>query len=144
MFIDNKAYNTPAIYSLSDLRIALFKYCYSNPVQIERLKEKILSEIDCLGLEYDPSTYTFTIKIKKTSMRRHYKFVNQPQFYYSIITNVFARFISENYDMLVANTGDIFDDPSAALHQLGQISGEGLSMLAHISCISDNIVLIKL
>ena len=144
MFIENKAYNTPAIYSLSDLRFALFKYCYCYTSQIERLKELILGEIDCLGLDYDPSTYTFIIKIKKTSMRRHYKFVNQPQFYYNIVTRVFARFISENYDLLVANTGDIFDDPAAALHQLGQISGEGLSMLAHISCISDNIVLIRL
>lgn len=149
MYIDDRDYQTNDMNNVMRIRCALFNAFYSNEVMINTLQDTITQYIECLSIDYDNTKYAFTLKIKKTAMRRmHNRFIHQPSFYYPIISNIFLNFIS-NYRLLLANTiknDGKSKDPAEAYDIVNELiaNPSSLSLLAHVSCISDNIVIINL
>ena len=84
MFIDSKQYKTDLV-DVNNLRYLLFTNFYNNPNYIDMLKEIINKNIECLGIDYSFVDFAFTIKIKKTTMRKMYRFRHNPIFYHQFI-----------------------------------------------------------
>lgn len=143
MFINDKSYSTnlPDTHSI---RYILFLKYY-NTVYIEKLKEIISKYIDCLSIDYDSYKYSFIVKIKKTSMRKLHgpRFTHQPTSYYPIISEIFFNFINEIKDGLKNELMTLNQDP-LIVDRLLTSDGTKLNNLCHITCISDNILIINL
>lgn len=142
MFIDNKLYSSNLI-DIDNMRYILNNTLYRDMAAIECLKQIICKYIDCLGIEFSPSEFSFTIKIKKTSMRKISGFKHMPDYYYQTIPSIFKEFISSHEQNVLQGLRTIYQDPYSAL----QYYYNNLSILAnlcHLTCISDNIIIIKL
>ena len=129
------------------IRYILFKYFYSNPVYIEQLNQIINKNIDCLSVEYDNLNYTFTIKIKKTSMRKIRGFSHDPIFYYHLLPGIFKEFINNNISLIEYYlTERVSNDKTTINHCMNNLYSDiyCLNNICGISCLGDNILLIKL
>lgn len=142
MFIENKQYRTDLI-DINRLRYLLFTNFYGKMEYIQKLTEIINKNIDCLGIDYCSRNYTFTVKIKKTAMRKQHKFRHNPGFYYQIIPNIFSEFIKMNEQDVISVLGTVYDDPYTVVQYLYN-NPMMLCNLCYVSCISDNIIFIKL
>lgn len=142
MFIENKQYKTDLV-DIHNLRYLLFSHLYSNPAFIQNLTDIISRNIECLSVEYSPSKYMFTIKIKKTSMRKFHGFDHNPNFYYQLIPNIFLEFIKTNEQIILECLRERYDNPIDIINQL-YANPYILSNICQVSCIADNILVIKL
>ena len=144
MIIGNTAYSTT---DLGD--VLVFRHCIFNLFQnnnyIQQLKDIISRHIDCLEIRYDQCTFTFYIKIKKTAMRKCHGFNHDPIFYYSKIQDIYKEFIScnENY-IIPAVTQELHMTSPNEVSRLIYERSPMLANLCHVSCISDNVVVIRL
>ena len=142
MFIDNKPYPSN-LTDVDNMRYILNNTLYKDTNAIESLKQIITRYIDCLGIEFSPVNFTFTIKIKKTAMRKMSGFKHMSDYYYQTIPNIFREFISSHEQNVLQGLRTIYPDPYSALqYYYNNISI--LANLCHLTCISDNIVIIKL
>jgi len=129
------------------IRYILFKYFYSNPVYIEQLNQIINRNIDCLSVEYDNLAYTFTIKIKKTSMRKIRGFNHDSMFYYHLIPGIFKEFVDANIVPIRQYLKERVGNDEVAISQyINNLYSDiyCLNNICGISCLGDNILLIKL
>ena len=134
MYIEGQLYQYH-LSKINEIRFILFKTLYPDMNCIEELKQCIANNIETLSIDFDPSDFSFTVKIKKTAMRRIKGFNHSPIFYYSLINNVFVQFINENKERIRAqypNIGELTTETSL------------FHYLATISCFDDNIVIVKL
>lgn len=147
MFINENNLYTD-LSDINTLRYLLIRDLYIDKNYIEILINIISKCIEVLSYEYDPASYTITIKIKKTSMRKNFgnKFTNNPAFYYQLMPNIFAEFLNINKENIIRSLSSKYDDPISAYdyimlknHKYGLLNN-----LCHISCFSDNIIYIKL
>lgn len=142
MFFDDRQFSTDLV-QVNDVRYVLFTKLYSNMDCIQQLSNIISERIDCLGIEYNPNTFSFVIKIKKTAMRKNFKFSNQPTFYYGLIPDIFMMFIKNNEQAVLDGLKENYEDPNSVLAYIYSNPGI-MGNLCHVSCISDNIVVFKL
>lgn len=142
MFIENVRFSTN-MTDINKIRYLLFTNFYNNSMYIEQLKEIINRHIECISVEYSSSDYTFTIKIKKTAMRKLPGFVHNPNYYYHTIPNIFKEFISNNKQSILHVLRMMYNDPSQVLEQIYD-NHFIMANLCHTTCIADNIVVIKL
>ena len=142
MFIEDKQYKIDLV-DINNVRYLLFSNLYSNPVFIQNLSDIIARHIDCLSIEYSPTTYTFTVKIKKTSMRKLHRFYHDPSFYYQMIPGIFMEFIKGNEQIITKCLRERYDNPEYVIAQL-YTNPYNLANLCQVSCIADNILVIKL
>ena len=142
MFIDDKKYQTN-LADINSLRYLLFTNFYNNMSYIQNLTEIISKNIECLGIDYSAFEYSFTIKIKKTAMRRMHLFKHKPDFYYQIIPAIFNEFIKNNEQEVLKALSTRYDNPYRVLQYLYETPGF-LANLCHLTCIDDNIIIIKL
>lgn len=142
MIIDNVKYPTNMV-DIHNIRYLLFKNLYGDNAFIQSLTDAIARNIECLSIDYSASTYTFTIKIKKTAMRKVYGFDHDPNFYYQIVSNIFKEFIQYNEPAVCTVLGEIYPNPKEVLNYL-YINYLNMANLCHASCIADNILVIKL
>lgn len=142
MIIDNVKYPTDMV-DIHNIRYLLFKNLYGNGAFIMSLTDIIARNIECLGIDYSASTYTFTIKIKKTAMRKIYGFEHNPNFYYQIISNIFKEFIQQNELAVRMALAEKYYNPKEILDNL-YVNYLNMANLCHVSCIADNILVIKL
>lgn len=142
MIIDKHSYETD-LTLVNEIRYILFTKVYNDITSIKSLTDVISHSIDCLSIEYDHMSYTFTIKIKKTSMRKIHGFNHNPNFYYAVVSDIFKLFLDMNENTIVDALSVKFTDPIAIFVNLLH-SPSKLSNLCHVSCISDNIIVIKL
>ena len=128
---------------IQNIRYLLFTNLYGNIVYINSLKEIISRYIDCLSIDFDSSSYKFTIKIKKTSMRKNSGFENDPNYYYRILPNIFYDFIQSNKEMICQIFDHNMDNGEEIINSLCNQT-YCLSNLCQVTCMGDNIVNIKL
>lgn len=145
MFINNKDYRTDMV-DIQSLRYLLFLNLYGSEVIIESLSNIISKHIDCLNIEYCPSSYTFTIKIKKTAMRKYHGFDHDPKYYYTIIPSIFKEFIqtNANYVSKALEAKYPIREIPLIMDKLINSDYYCLANMCHISCIADNILIMKL
>lgn len=143
MFIDNVNYKTD-LTDIQNIRYLLFLNLYGNKVYTDMLLNIISRHIDCLSIDYSPNEYTFTIKIKKTTMRKYHGFDHNPNYYYNTIHNIFKEFINQNSsvieDILRSNN---YSNPKEIINKFNN-GIYCIENLCHVSCIADNILVIKL
>lgn len=148
MFINENNYSTNTLSTMNDLREIIFKNLYTDPDCINRLMGIIPKYIECLSVDYDPQFYTITIKIKKTALRKTYgrSFYHIPQFYYQFIPNIFIEFLINDLNIrgkLIQAIGEKYQDPYEELNRILMFK-ESFINLCQVSCLSDNIIVIKL
>lgn len=112
-----------------NLRYILIKYIY-NKESISELGEIIKKYIPCLNLEFDENRYTFTLKIKKTEIRKIPGFTHDPIFYYKLLSTVFMEFVN----LKIKEIASI----------LQNIPYNEVSTLYTVTCIGENLITIKL
>ena len=123
---------------VSYLRHDLNHHLYGNQLIILDLMDIIRTTIDPVSIEFDVATYSFFIKIKKTNMKKNKGFTNIPEFYYgNFIIPVFLEFIQTHYNDIVNlrdpfMTDMVISNPSALIN------------ICHVTCLSDNMVVVKL
>ena len=142
MFIDNVNYRTD-LTDIQNIRYLLFLNLYGNEAYINSLSEIIAKHIDCLSIDYNNYTYTFTIKIKKTAMRKYHNFDHSPNYYYQIIHNIFKEFINNNIYIISNILKSKFSNPQEVIDKFNS-ELYCIENLCHVSCIADNILIIKL
>ncbi len=142
MFIDNANYETN-LTDIQNIRYLLFLNLYGNEAYINLLSEIIAKHIDCLSIDYNSNNYTFTIKIKKTAMRKYHGFNHNPNYYYQIIHNIFKEFISNNLDIISYILKSKYSNPQEIINKFNA-GVYCIENLCYVSCIADNILIIKL
>lgn len=143
MYINNYPYNTSNISLLAEMRYLLFNTVYSNMDYIEDLKRIIGKYISVLNIDYSPETFSFTIKVKKTGMRRICRFRHTPEFYYAFIPSIFREFITLHKNDIISPKMLFKYNPSELLDYV-LADNNVMVNLCNISCMFDNIVIIKL
>lgn len=128
----------PLYRFVSVLRHTLNSHFYNNQSILVDLIETIRNTIDPVSVEFDILSYSLFIKIKKTAMKKNKGFANTPEFYYNnFIIPVFSEFIKSHYTDIAMKT-----DPDMLTMVLSNPSV--LLNICHITCISDNMLIIKL
>lgn len=147
MFIGEDSYPTD-LTCINNVRLWLMEM-YQIPENIMALESIIAKYIDCLNMVYDQENYCIIIKIKKTGVKKMFgrEFHHDSEFYYSIIPEIFYDFLFNDqsiYRALINLLRVVFDDRYVdALNYLKQ-NKMALMDLCHVSCLSDNIVMLKL
>lgn len=144
MFIDNTQYQTD-LGTVNHIRCILFTIFYNDSTIIESLKEFISRNIECLGIDFSPTDFAFTIKIKKTAMRKLNGFEHCPRYYYQTVSKIFSEFISAHEHKLML--GLKITHPDVDPYQMLQYIYNNQAIMAnlcYVTCISDNILVIKL
>lgn len=143
MYIHNNYFKTD-LTDLNAIRTILCTHFYSNPLYLTELQNLIAGNLETLNIEYNPNEFSIYVRIKKTAMKKFYRFRHNPDFYYHITPQIFASFIGNHkYEIvsLLNNTGILNADQS--VDNL-LINKQRLSNLCHITCIADNIIIFKL
>lgn len=146
MNVNNKQYDIN-LTSINTLRYLLFTNFYSDRNYIDQMLNIIQTNIECLDINFDPQFFTVTVKIKKTAMRKMPKFKHEPNYYYMPIQNIFKQFIQANEVLVRAYLSrTLGDDMTAAQSYLNYLYATPsiLANLCHVSCMADNILVIKL
>lgn len=145
MFIENDFYKTD-LTSTNSIRYALFTNLYSDPSCIQNLCDIISKYIDNLGIDFDPSNYMITVKIKKTSIRKMYgtKFIHRPEFYYQFIPMIFGEFFNNHKDKIIAILSANYPNPYDIFNKFISDSNVSMPTMCHITCLFDNVITIKL
>lgn len=119
------------------LKILFYKEIYSNPQYIDYLTNLLL-QTDIFSVEYNDKV--FTLKIKKTTIKKKYDHNHDSIFYYTIINDVFIDFIShfrsEISSLLSINNINI------SINDI--LNSNIISGLYNIATVSNNIVFLKL
>lgn len=146
MIVNNKQYDIN-LDDINRLRYLLFTNLYSDGRYIEQLLGIIQANIEALDITFDPQFFTITVKIKKTAMRKMPRFKHEPNYYYVPIQNIFKTFIQSNEvlirTLLSRTLGDDINKAQAYLNYL-YLTPVILANLCHVSCMADNILVIKL
>ena len=144
MFIENTQYQVD-LATVNNIRYILCTNIYCNPTTIASLEEIIRRNIDCLGIEFSTENFSFMVKIKKTAMRKIKGFNHTPNFYYQTISKIFTEFIS-TYEQNILQAIKI-KHPDVDPYQMLQYVYNNQAIMAnlcHVTCISDNTIIIKL
>lgn len=142
MTIENVNYQTDML-DVHNIRYLLFRYLYGDMSYIQNLSSIIERHIECLNNDYSAAFYTFTIKIKKTAMRKFPGFEHNPNFYYQIISNIFKEFLQSNQNIVIEILKTKYQEPEAVLNNLYN-NYTLMANLCHVSCLADNVLIIKL
>lgn len=142
MVNENTQYQNDII-DINKIRYILFENFYSNFDYIKVLTDIISRYIECLSIDYSTTTFTYTIKIKKTAMRRLHGFVHDPIFYHSKVADIFREFIHANEYEISLVMMKQYEEPLKVLNYIYN-NPVLLANLCHVSCIADNILVIKL
>ena len=124
---------------VSSLRSTFNSHLYSDQAIILNLLEIMQRDINPISIEFDAVNYAFFIKIKKTNMNKTKGFNNTPEYYYNnFIIPVFLEFMNSYRNQILGVGVDPFlfdmvlNNPSTLLN------------ICHVTCLSDNMVSIKL
>lgn len=124
--------------NLTQLRLLFHTHVYNDITNIELLKTAISNHVDTISIDYDDLQKVFSIKIKKTTMKKDNKFEHNVFYYYNIFENIFLEFLLHNAHML--NTF-LKDTMYLSVDNILQ-NIKSLSTMYNIACVSDNIIVL--
>ena len=148
MRISNDEFTSINFKDFHRLRTILFQYFYPRNDVISILTGIIAKNIECINIEYDSYSYTFTLKVKKTEMKKpsRPRFVHCPVYYNKYISSIYHEFLSA----ISGELSQLFSamrktDPTDDMNVSKFLAEpESLCNLCIVTCMSDNIVMIKL
>ena len=144
MFVNTTQYDTPIMIDINKIRYILITNFYNDPSYIYSIKEIITKYIECNNIEFSLLDYAFNVKIKKTAMRKNRDFRHNPEFYYPIVSNIFMEFLSNNRQAIINALYPIYGDRSSIVLDIICCNHGVIANLCYLTCISDNLVIIKL
>lgn len=144
MFVNTTQYDTPIMIDINKIRYILITNFYNEPSYIYSIKEIIARYIECNNIEFNLLDYSFNVKIKKTAMRKNREFRHNPEFYYPIVSNIFMEFLSNNRQAIINALYPIYGDRSSIVLDIICCNHGVIANLCYLTCISDNLVIIKL
>ena len=144
MFVNTTQYDTPIMIDINKIRYILITNFYNDPSYIYSIKEIITKYIECNNIEFSLLDYAFSVKIKKTAMRKNREFRHNPEFYYPIVSNIFMEFLSNNRQAIINALYPIYGDRSSIVLDIICCNHGVIANLCYLTCISDNLVIIKL
>lgn len=145
MYINDKSYgDREDLITISSFRYLLNTSIYNQIDAINDLSMIIGGYIDCLTMDYNNMNRVFTIKIKKTSMKKMYSFQHNTAFYYNIIPSIFKDFLNKEKDSIIALLRTTCNNPIQTFNNIISKDNIILSGLCEVTCVSDNIIFIKL
>lgn len=129
----------------SNVRCLMHCFIYPNQEYIDILTERITRHISCLHIEYDPYEKCFTLKIKKTLLKKVNGFEHSTIFYYKTFNLIFAEFLSALNNKILEIMMNVYGSSSAIQLFLFLLRNESLlSNFYNLECYGDNIVKIHL
>lgn len=141
MYINNTSYNVD-LHLVQSIRYCLLSKYDLNHISI--LEEYIKKYIPNTEIVYNSLTKSFTIKIRKTSIKKIKGYKNNVQFYYYLIGEAFNDFFKEQKEEIIKLLYDSFGD--SAFYALNTCINNPKFMynLFNAYCLADNILEIKL
>ena len=82
------------VIDIYNIKLLFHKYIYSDRKYVDILMNIISRYIDLLVIDYNESTKTVSIKIKKTSMKKLPSFRHCIDFYYNSFSHIFSSFFT--------------------------------------------------
>ena len=76
-------------------------------------------------------------------MRKIHGFSHNPEFYYQFTSNIFKEFISTHEQKMLQVLKSRYEDPHQVLNYIYS-NPYIMANLCHVTCIADNIIVIKL
>lgn len=127
------------------VRFFLYSTIYNNAntgetQNILTLKQFIQEAIPCLQIEYIPNEMCFSLKIKKTALKKNSNFEHISTFYYQIMTNVLSRFFRHPPIQCVLTNCMRAIYGSDADKIFNFICGNAAVNFCNVQCYGDNIV----
>lgn len=143
MYVQDHHFKTD-LADVNTIRTILHTNFYSNPSCISELETLIAGTIETLNVEFNPNEFAIYTRIKKTGMRKFHGFRQNPDFYYQIIPQIFATFISNHRSELIyaLDNAGVLNATQVVENLL--FDQQRLANLCHTTCIADNIVIFKL
>lgn len=146
MFINNKQYNVD-LTNINKLKYVISVAICNSPEMIDQLMSIIKKYIEYLDISFDLSAFAIIVKIKKTAMRKMYKFKHEPSYYYDFTRKIFLEFIQQNEQLILNRlaTLDSNNDYVKAKEYLNYVYGSPsiLANICHVTCIGDNVLIIN-
>lgn len=143
MFINNNQFDVE-LATVNNIRHLIFTNLYTDVRYIQDLMNIISRHIDSLGSEFDPRSYTITVNVKKTAIRKTYgaRFRHEPNFYYQFISEIFKEFFNLHKQRIIEIFSTVYQDPYTVFEQI--TTDAVIANLCHVTCLSDKILVIKL
>lgn len=129
---------------MTDIRLMLHNTLYMNNEFFVELIKKLNRRIDTLQVSYDISTFSITIKIKKTTMKKVTNFEHNVLFYYGLITDAIREILSENQAFVINCLRTAYGDKAIDIFFIIMQNPGLISLIYNATCISDNIINISL
>lgn len=142
MFIHNNPYHTN-LYNVQCIRGCLLRH-YTIDI-INLMDQYIRKYIDSFDITYNSLTYSFTIRIKKSGMRKRYNnFKHEVMFYYNILKNIFYDFFNENRSLVVGMLRSNYGFEADKIYDDFILNPDKFLNLFQVYCIESNIIEVRL
>ena len=141
--VNNTGVVSDLISICANARCLLHHYIYSNPEYIEKFKEILSRHIAYLQMDYNPYEKCFTIKIKKTSLKKVAGFEHSTIFYYNLLNHVLQTFLVELRDPILGFMKDVYGSNAIQVY-LFLVHGASAINILNVECYGDNILKIHL
>lgn len=142
MFIHNTPYYTN-LQNVQFIRGCLLRH-YTLDI-INLIEQYIRRYIDTFDIIYNSFTCSFSIRVKKSTMRKKYNsFKHETIFYYNILKDIFYSFFNENRDLIVRMLRNDFGFAADEVYDNFILNPNKLLNLFQIYCIGNNIIEIRL
>lgn len=142
------------IHTMLVVRAMLSQTLFRDPEIQNKFMDLIQSNIETLRCEYNPEQITYTVRVKKTSVRKYPDYRPEACFYYNIIGELIRQLLTLYKDKTIScimryqsYLNDICPDNAnipyiAAYSIYNEIMSNPtiICNLADIQCISDNII----
>lgn len=133
MFIHGTSYPTD-LHLVQSIRSCLLRH-YTLDV-IVLMESYINRTIECIDITYNSFNYSFTIKIRKSAMKKK-SFKHTVTFYYDLMMKAMYSFYSENRELIVHMLRDEFGLDADAIYDSIIENPIQLYNLFHIYCLSN-------
>lgn len=134
------------------VREALIKNNFWDQETVARFIELFQGYIECIKYDYDPASFTISLRIKKTAVRKIPNYRAEVQFYYNIIGQIMMVILKDYKDKIIKclmsyfnpNNDDITYQSVYNTYFTMTTNPTYLYNLANVQCIMDNVVQIIL
>lgn len=131
--------------NINQTRAILYQNVYNTLENIQLFKNIIQKHIDCIGdIVFDPCTYTFTIKVRKSFITKFPSHRHESDCYYRVVSAIMVELLSYFKINLISAFSQIYIDPVSMYRDIVSQTVYPLSNLCHIVCIGDSLIQIKL
>lgn len=141
--VNNTGVVSDLISICANARCLLHHYIYSNPEYIEIFKNILSRYIPCLQMDYNSYEKCFTIKIKKTSLKKVAGFEHSTIFYYKVLNFALQSFLVTLEKPILGFMREVYGANATQIYVF-LVHGTSAINILNVECYGDNILKIHL